>query len=62
MDVRKHYKMFKKGKKWCCMALTAVAVATGTMMATQTANADTAQQLKLITLLCRQFLGLRQTV
>ena len=38
MDVRKHYKMFKKGKKWCCMALTAVAVATGTMMATQTAN------------------------
>ena len=42
MDVRKHYKMFKKGKKWCCMALTTVAVAAGTVMATQTANADTA--------------------
>ncbi|MCB8642846.1 KxYKxGKxW signal peptide domain-containing protein, partial [Holdemanella sp. DFI.5.55] len=41
MDVRKHYKMFKKGKKWCCMALTTVAVAAGTLMATQTVNADT---------------------
>lgn len=33
--------MFKKGKKWCYMALTTVAVVVGTLMVTQTANADT---------------------
>lgn len=60
MDVRKHYKMFKKGKKWCCMALTAVAVATGTMMATQTANADIAIKTDNITV--STVSGVSQTV
>ncbi|WP_295731879.1 KxYKxGKxW signal peptide domain-containing protein, partial [uncultured Limosilactobacillus sp.] len=29
MEVRKHYKMYKKGKTWCYMALATIAAATG---------------------------------
>ncbi|WP_369681379.1 KxYKxGKxW signal peptide domain-containing protein, partial [Limosilactobacillus coleohominis] len=34
-----HYKMFKKGKNWCTMALTTAAIVAGVAF-TITANAD----------------------
>ncbi|WP_076459662.1 NlpC/P60 family protein [Limosilactobacillus caccae] len=41
MNTKKHYKMFKKGKNWCYMAIATLAVAVGTLAGSQTANADT---------------------
>ena len=38
MEVSKHFKMYKKGKKWCTMALATVAVTLGATMVT--AHAD----------------------
>ncbi|WP_083673312.1 N-acetylmuramoyl-L-alanine amidase [Limosilactobacillus caccae] len=40
MSIRKHYKMFKKGKNWCYMALAIVSVVFGTTMIAQNASAD----------------------
>ena len=40
MEEQKHYKMFKKGKNWCYMAIATVAVAFG-VSTTSVANADT---------------------
>ena len=40
MEEQKHYKMFKKGKNWCYMAIATVAVALG-VSTTSVANADT---------------------
>lgn len=41
MEINRHYKLFKKGKNWCTMALTTLAVITGvTLITTQNANAD----------------------
>lgn len=40
MEEQKHYKMFKKGKHWCYMAIATVAVAFG-VSTTSVANADT---------------------
>ena len=39
MESSKHYKMFKKGKNWCTMALTTAAIVAGVAF-TITANAD----------------------
>ena len=41
MNTLKHYKMFKKGKNWCFMAITTVAVALGALNVSMQANADT---------------------
>ena len=41
MNILKHYKMFKKGKNWCFMAIATVAVAFGAMNISAQANADT---------------------
>ncbi len=42
MSVYKHYKMFKKGKNWCCMAIATLSVAVGTLSISQhNVNADT---------------------
>ncbi|AXX74867.1 N-acetylmuramoyl-L-alanine amidase [Limosilactobacillus reuteri] len=41
MSVHKHYKMFKKGKKWCYMAIATLSVAVGVMSFTQKVSADT---------------------
>ena len=38
MEVIKHFKMYKKGKKWCTMALATAAVTLGATMVT--AHAD----------------------
>ena len=35
-----HYKMFKKGKNWCYMAMTTVLVATGAFAVSQSVSAD----------------------
>ncbi len=40
MEEQKHYKMFKKGKNWCYMAIATVAIAFG-VSTTSVANADT---------------------
>ena len=40
MNILKHYKMFKKGKNWCYMAIATVAVALGAMNISVQANAD----------------------
>ena len=41
MSVYKHYKMFKKGKNWCYMALATLSVAVGALTISQSnANAD----------------------
>lgn len=42
MEVKKHFKLFKAGKKWCTMAIAALAVATGTAVMAGTALADDA--------------------
>ena len=39
MSIRKHYKMFKKGKSWCYMLLAVVSVALGTTLSS-TVHAD----------------------
>ena len=39
--LKKHYKLYKSGKQWCCMALTAFAVMTAGMALHQTVQADT---------------------
>ena len=42
MSVYKHYKMFKKGKNWCYMAIATLSVAVGTLSISQhNVNADT---------------------
>ena len=42
MSVYKHYKMFKKGKNWCCMAIATLSVAVGALSISQhNVNADT---------------------
>lgn len=41
MGEQKHYKMFKKGKNWCYMAIATAAIAFG-VSTTSVANADTA--------------------
>ena len=41
MNILKHYKMFKKGKNWCFMAIATVAVAFGALNVSTQANADT---------------------
>ena len=41
MSVHKHYKMFKKGKNWCYMAIATLSVAVGTLSVSQSVNADT---------------------
>ena len=42
MSVYKHYKMFKKGKNWCCMAIATLSVALGALSISQhNVNADT---------------------
>lgn len=41
MEINRHYKLFKKGKNWCTMALTTLAVVTGIVLTTgQTVKAD----------------------
>ncbi len=40
MNIVKHYKMFKKGKNWCYMAIATIAVAFGAMSVSTQANAD----------------------
>ena len=40
MNVHKRYKMYKKGKKWCCMALTTFVAILGVLTTTEIANAD----------------------
>ena len=40
MNISKHYKMFKKGKNWCFMAIATVAVAIGALNVSAQANAD----------------------
>ena len=40
MNILKHYKMFKKGKNWCFMAIATVAIAFGAMSISIQANAD----------------------
>ena len=40
MGTLKHYKMFKKGKNWCFMAIATVAVAIGALNVSTQANAD----------------------
>ena len=29
MEAKKHFKLFKKGKQWCCMAIATMTVALG---------------------------------
>ena len=41
MSVHKHYKMFKKGKNWCYMAIATLSVAVGVLSFTQKVSADT---------------------
>ena len=40
MNVHKRYKMYKKGKKWCCMALTTFVAILEVLTTTEIANAD----------------------
>lgn len=41
MGVKKRFKLFKAGKKWCTMAIVAVAMVAGGVVTTTTASADT---------------------
>lgn len=50
MNVHKHYKMYKKGKKWCCMALTTFVAILGVLTTTQTANADVVNENQTVLL------------
>ena len=40
MNVHKRYKMYKKGKKWCCMVITTFVAILGVLTTTEIANAD----------------------
>lgn len=40
MESKKHFKLYKSGKKWCCMALTTAAAVIGVAVAHQTVQAD----------------------
>lgn len=42
MEEKKHFKLFKAGKKWCTMAIATVAVAAGLTAMATSASADTA--------------------
>ncbi|WP_242361751.1 NlpC/P60 family protein [Limosilactobacillus antri] len=42
MEEKKHFKLFKAGKKWCTMAIATLAVAAGTAVMAGTASADEA--------------------
>lgn len=42
MEEKKHFKLFKAGKKWCTMAIATVAVAAGLTAMATVASADTA--------------------
>lgn len=50
MNVYKHFKMYKKGKNWCCMALTTLAAITGVFATTQFAKADTVSDVSQVEL------------
>lgn len=41
MDTKKHYKMYKSGKKWCYAAIATASIALGMMASNATAQADT---------------------
>lgn len=41
MEEKKHFKLFKAGKKWCTMAIATVAVAAGLTAISTSASADT---------------------
>ncbi len=42
--MKQHYKMFKKGKNWCCMAIATLSVAVGALSISQhNVNADTTE-------------------
>ncbi|MBM6955326.1 C40 family peptidase [Lactobacillus coleohominis] len=41
MESKKRYKLYKSGKKWCCMALTTIATAVGMITTQQHIQADT---------------------
>ena len=41
MEIKKHYKLYKDGKQWCCMALAAVAVSAGLIFGNPNVKADT---------------------
>ena len=50
MEINRHYKLFKKGKNWCTMALTTFAVVTGIALTTgQTAKADSVSNVNNVT-------------
>ncbi|MBC8743165.1 glucosaminidase domain-containing protein [Lactobacillus sp. Marseille-P7033] len=40
MNITKHYKMYKKGKNWCYMAIATLAVAVGVLSVSQGVSAD----------------------
>lgn len=42
MEEKKHFKLFKAGKKWCTMAIATLAVVAGTAVMAGTASADDA--------------------
>lgn len=42
MEEKKHFKLFKAGKKWCTMAIATLAVVTGTALLAGNASADEA--------------------
>lgn len=42
MEEKKHFKLFKAGKKWCTMAIATLAVAAGTAVMAGAASADEA--------------------
>ncbi|MCD7123557.1 KxYKxGKxW signal peptide domain-containing protein [Limosilactobacillus caviae] len=41
MEIKKHYKLYKDGKQWCCMALAAAAVSAGLMLGNTSVKAAT---------------------
>ncbi|KEQ19985.1 hypothetical protein HF82_08250 [Limosilactobacillus reuteri] len=45
MGIVKHYKMYKKGKNWCYMAIATLAVAVGALSISQNVSADTTDNI-----------------
>ncbi|MCC4480161.1 KxYKxGKxW signal peptide domain-containing protein, partial [Limosilactobacillus reuteri] len=41
MEIKKHYKLYKNGKQWCCMALAVAAVSAGLVLGNMNVKADT---------------------
>ncbi|QIZ04754.1 KxYKxGKxW signal peptide domain-containing protein [Limosilactobacillus reuteri] len=41
MEIKKHYKLYKNGKQWCCMALAVAAVSAGLVLGNTNVKADT---------------------